>query len=279
MAEQNPSEITEDEGSRHRRERRELQSTVQQLKKSINKNDKTRKKKIDSEIKALEDAFAKRWEHFNENSATTEVDEIAIPTPTQSDEHPPETDEKQHLSRKARRLANKEKRHNEANENQEIIDYDNQPEAIRCRNESSSIDEQLLKRGLELRSIASDGNCLFASIIDQTSDLTVRQLREIVADYLRKHRNEYEPFIDTDYDVYCEKLAKENIWGGQVELQACAKILQRPIEIIQGNGNEPIKIDCSSSTKTPIVITYHRYLYANGEHYNSTMHTEEKTDE
>ncbi|CAF4298351.1 unnamed protein product, partial [Adineta steineri] len=54
MAEQNPSEITEDEGSRHRRERRELQSTVQQLKKSINKNDKTRKKKIDSEIKALE---------------------------------------------------------------------------------------------------------------------------------------------------------------------------------------------------------------------------------
>ncbi len=84
MAEQNSSEIIEDEGSRHRRERRELQSTVQQLKKSINKNDKTRKKKIDNEIKALEEAFAKRWEHFDENS-TPET-----PMPIQSDSNPPE---------------------------------------------------------------------------------------------------------------------------------------------------------------------------------------------
>jgi OTU domain-containing protein 6 len=188
-------------------------------------------------------------------------------------------DEKQHVSRKARRLVNKEKRQAAINENQEEIDYDNQPEAIRRRNETSSIDDQLLKRGLEIHSIASDGNCLFASIVDQTSDLTVRQLREIVAEYLRKHRNEYEPFIDTDYDIYCEKLAKENIWGGQIELQVCAKILQRSIEIIQGNGNEVIKIDCPSSSKPPIIITYHRYLYSNGEHYNSTTNIVEKEDE
>jgi OTU domain-containing protein 6 len=178
-------------------------------------------------------------------------------------------------------LANKEKRQVEAHENEELIDYDNQPESIRRRNESSSITEQLSKRGLELRSIVSDGNCLFASIIDQTQDLTVRQLREVIADYLRKHRNEYEPFIDTeDYDVYCEKLAKENIWGGQVELQACAKILERPIEIIQGNGNEPIKIDSPlPSLKSPIVITFHRYLYTNGEHYNSTANAIERDEE
>ncbi len=158
-----------------------------------------------------------------------------------------------------------------------MIDYDNQPETIRCRNETSSIDEQLGRRGLELRSIASDGNCLFASIVDQTPDLTVRQLRDIVADYLREHRKEYEPFIDSDYDLYCEKLSKENVWGGQIELEVCAKLLQRSIEIIQGNGNGSIKINSPSSSKPPIVITYHRYLYANGEHYNST--TEKETDD
>jgi len=87
MAEQNASEVVENESSRHRRERRELQSAVQQLKKSINKNDKTRKKKIDNEIKALEEAFAKRWEDFNE-STTTELNETSIPA--QSDENPPE---------------------------------------------------------------------------------------------------------------------------------------------------------------------------------------------
>ncbi|CAF4196231.1 unnamed protein product, partial [Rotaria magnacalcarata] len=104
----------------------------------------------------------------------------------------------------------------------------------------SSINEQLLQRGLELQSIVSDGNCLFASIVDQASDLNVRQLRELIAEYLRKHRSDYEPFIDTDYEAYCEKLAKENVWGGQIELQVCAKILQRSIEIIQGTGGEPI---------------------------------------
>jgi hypothetical protein len=82
MAEHNSGENVEDETSRHRRERRELQSTVQQLKKSINKNDKTRKKKIDAEIKALEEAFAKRWENFNENSTVepieTTIDENSL---------------------------------------------------------------------------------------------------------------------------------------------------------------------------------------------------------
>jgi OTU domain-containing protein 6 len=271
MAEQNSLDNIEDEASRQRRERRELQSTIQQLKKSINKNDKTRKKKVDSEIQALEDAFAKRWNHFNENTPNIESNQTFIPI--QSDENLPEvcqTDEKQHISRKSRRLANKEKRQAEINANQEVIDYDNQPESIRRRNEELSIDKQLSERNLELRSVPSDGNCLFASIVDQTSDLTIRQLRDIVADYLRKHRNEYEPFIDIDYDVYCEKLSKENIWGGQIELEICAKILQRSIEVIQGNGNEPIKINNSLSLKPPIIITYHRYLYTNGEHYNST---------
>jgi N12 class adenine-specific DNA methylase len=86
MAEQNSTENVEDELSRHRRERRELQSTVQQLKKSVNKNDKTRKKKIDNDIRELEEAFAKRWENFTENAISPIEDSI----PTQTDENLPE---------------------------------------------------------------------------------------------------------------------------------------------------------------------------------------------
>ena len=183
------------------------------------------------------------------------------------------------MSRKARRLANKEKRQAEATADEEPIDYDNQPQSIRRREEGSLIEEQLTRRGLELRSIASDGNCLFASLVDQSENLTVRQLRERVADYLRAHRNEYEPFVETDYETYCDKLAKENTWGGQMELQACATILNRPIEVIQGNRKEPIIIDAPSSPTSPIVITYHRYLYTNGEHYNSTATISERDDE
>lgn len=91
MAEPSSSDVVgvEDDAARHRRERRELQSTVQQLKKSVNKNDKTRKKKVDADIKALEDAFAKRWEHFNEDTATAPVPSEAL-APVASEDVPPE---------------------------------------------------------------------------------------------------------------------------------------------------------------------------------------------
>ena len=89
MAEQNSSANLEDESSRHRRERRELQATIQQLKKSVNKNDKARKKKVDGEIKALEEAFAKRWQHFDENTTTESTN---TPISNQSDENPPSSE-------------------------------------------------------------------------------------------------------------------------------------------------------------------------------------------
>lgn len=109
--------------------------------------------------------------------------------------------------------------------------------------------------------------------------MNVRQLREIVADYLRDHRKEFEPFVETDFEIYCEKLSKDNVWGGQLELQVCAQLLKRSIEIIQGNSEEPIVVEYSSSTDEPIIITYHRYLYSNGEHYNSTRQKIEKNND
>lgn len=175
-------------------------------------------------------------------------------------------------------MANKEKRDADAHANEEPVDYENHPDTIRRRQESSTIDAQLAQRGLEVHSIAADGNCLFASIADQSADLSVRQLRQIVADYLRDHRQEFEPFIETDYEAYCEKLAQDNVWGGQIELQVCAQILQRSIEVVQGNSKEPIVIQCPSPKEQPIVITYHRYLYIAGEHYNSTRQRTERSN-
>lgn len=90
MAESNPEEIIEDEAARHRRERRDLQATIQQLKKSINKNDKARKKKVDSEIKALEDAFEKKWANFQENSTTSQPNSIPTPDSVATTEKPDE---------------------------------------------------------------------------------------------------------------------------------------------------------------------------------------------
>ena len=72
-------ESEETDGDRHRRERRELQATIQQMKKSVNKNDKTRKKKLEADIRALEEAFEKKWANFNENASSTPVP--ANPTP------------------------------------------------------------------------------------------------------------------------------------------------------------------------------------------------------
>ena len=41
-----------------------------------------------------------------------------------------------------------------------------------------------------------------------------------------------EMLTDEEYQAYCSKMASTSAWGGQVELQAMATVLRRPIEVI-----------------------------------------------
>ena len=126
------------------------------------------------------------------------------------------------------------------------------------------------------------------------SDKAVAFLRSATANFMRSHINEFLPFLndmdstsmsstssnnDEDkesyFTSYCNRIeCMQNAeWGGQVELNALASLLQRQIFIYA--MNVPIlrmgELIEDSNSKPPIRLTYHKHFYTLGEHYNSTM--------
>lgn len=135
--------------------------------------------------------------------------------------------------------------------------------------ELGRINDSLLEYQLQVKEIASDGNCLYRAISDQlrliadsvpvhssssspstASPLSVSiprksfaELREMAATYMRSHRDDFMPFMDIDgeqgYEAYCVKVGNSVgtvEWGGQLEIRALSNALGYPIEVFE-DGN------------------------------------------
>ena len=105
---------------------------------------------------------------------------------------------------------------------------------------------QLEPQGLKIKEIQPDGHCLYRALADQCvqnlPDLDpelareVRawetgaghtQMRGICAAFMRKHVDDFAPFVDTDdFGAYVDKIENTAEWGGDVELTALARRLR-----------------------------------------------------
>lgn len=155
--------------------------------------------------------------------------------------------------------------------------------------------------------VAADGNCLFNALLDQLTNRRVeprvavadqRALRQLVADHMLAHRDDFAPFVVGESDAaaaapaadeltsYCERLATTAHWGGQLELRAAAAVLDVAIRVhavdadvlvMGASGDEVSPITCDdvamalrrASQRRTLDVSYHRRAYVLGEHYNS----------
>ena len=95
---------------------------------------------------------------------------------------------------------------------------------------------------------------------------------------LRRSREDYWPFLtqprtgevltEGQYTEYCTTMATTPAWGGQVELMALSRVLGRPLEVVQAQGQEAV-VQGEGEEGERLVLTYHRHMYGLGEHYNS----------
>jgi OTU domain-containing protein 6 len=155
--------------------------------------------------------------------------------------------------------------------------------------ETAEIEAQLAPRGLAIRDIAPDGHCLYAAVADQLREAgggggvhDVASLRAAVADHMLAVRAEYMPFLETvecddgKYDAYCRRLRSEAAWGGQVELQALARVLARRVEVFAAGmpvlvmGKGEAGGDGGGPPGT-LRVSFHRSYYTLGNHYNSVV--------
>ncbi|ERN13062.1 hypothetical protein AMTRI_Chr11g150800 [Amborella trichopoda] len=124
-------------------------------------------------------------------------------------------------------------------------------------------------KGLEVKRMVEDGNCLFRAIADQVfgDPEMYDETRHMCIDYMEKERDHFSQFITEGFTSYCKRKRRDKVYGNNVEIQAFCEMFNRPIHIFS-YGTEPINIFHNSyHTDTPPI----RLSYHHGNHYNSLV--------
>lgn len=273
----------EDTTTRHKKERKELQAKIQALKKSAGKGDKKKKKEVLEEIAKLELELDQR--HADELAnleRTTKTIEVAVEdndTQPVDDDH--QSEQRVSKAQKRRDKKAKEERAKQAEIlEQEVINRTG-PRAT----ELKLIKATLKSRNLMVYAIPSDGDCLYNAIKHQLMVtgrpvIDTPKLRLITADYIQENKPLLifymsnpatgDCLTDDEFADYCESIKRPATWGGQIEIKALSNALKVPIEVLQSSGPPTIQND-ENFAGPPLVLTFHRFMYSLGEHYNSTM--------
>lgn len=134
-------------------------------------------------------------------------------------------------------------------------------------------------RKLAVHEVPADGHCLFASVADQLKvrhniTKTIKELRSAAAEHIRKHPNEFSPFLFDEstmtikeIEPYCEELENTALWGGDLEITALSQIFDCPITVLI-NGQSPFVAN-SEGTNPELKLAYYKHSFGLGEHYNS----------
>jgi len=149
------------------------------------------------------------------------------------------------------------------------------------REKLTAFEAQLGKLGLKLKDVKGDGNCLFRALGDQLDGKGEKHMdyRKKVIDYIRKNRDDFEPFLEEEdippsadnskdeqgrFERYVNYLAMEGTFAGYWALIAFSRAYSVNIVIHQLN-QAPWKILASDASSAPTLhVAYFGY-----EHYSS----------
>lgn len=274
-----------------KQERKELQAKIQALKKSATKGDKKKKKEVQEEIAKLEADIDRR--HKEEEEKLKLLEPIVDSSPIDSvGNYEASIDANQenvvdHQTKISKAEKRRQKKTAANKERNARIQEQEDANLLGPRHkEMVEIVQKLRERDLAIHTIVADGNCLYSAIEHQlkecgssNSDIDYKELRKLTATHLRKNRDDFLPFLsnpetgdpmsEKDFEAYCHKVEKTTAWGGQIELRALSDTLKYPIEVIQASGPPMTVGEQYLKLNKPLTVTFHRYLYRLGEHYNS----------
>ncbi|XP_058059190.1 deubiquitinase OTUD6B [Anopheles bellator] len=287
--------------TQHRKEKKELQSKIQSMKKM--KVDKKKKKEIQESIAKLEAEIDTR--HAEELKRFTISEPLGTSTNSGTEpaaveevnglDNKPDHQEEPRSSKAQRRREKKEQDDRERQariKEEEAVVLKNSPRII----ENNRINETLRQRNMISFAVPADGDCLYNAINHQLSllgigEYSVSDLRNLAAEYIESNKETmicYMSHPDTGdmldsagFTKYCQQLRSTKVWGGEIEIKALSSSLKCPIEIIQANGPSTVHGQLEDASRK-LILTYHRHMYRLGEHYNSTKPVpvvEEKHDE
>lgn len=146
----------------------------------------------------------------------------------------------------------------------------------------SSFETHLKSFGLGLKDIEGDGNCLFRAVCDQLegSEENYKFYRIITCEHLGKNEEFFKFFIPDDlaFEKYLKLIAKDGVWGGNLELQALSKALKANFVVHMLDRPSLIIVNDHEKSKNKEVKTLHlAYHYGEniGEHYSSVRNLDD----
>ncbi|XP_045620357.1 deubiquitinase OTUD6B [Procambarus clarkii] len=279
--------------SKHRREKKELQAQIQQLKKSTNKDKKKKKEalediaKLEKELKDRHEEELTRFKPPQEvDTVSNGVDSLNLSDDGSGESQPVNEEEEPNLLEQdqGKRISKAEKRRQKKaeaiREREARIREEEANNKYSARNiEAEKLKHLLRERKLKMHEIKPDGNCMYAAIAHQMGgNATVPWLRSQAGHFIRTNYEAFAPFI-TDpktgesltpqqFAEYCSQVEHTPSWGGQPELRALSQVMQRKIEVLQAEGT-PVIFGEECTDKKTILLAYYRHSYGLGEHYNS----------
>ncbi|XP_065187311.1 deubiquitinase OTUD6B-like [Sycon ciliatum] len=153
--------------------------------------------------------------------------------------------------------------------------------------EMRTLTSMLDSLSLRVHQVEADGNCLYHALAYQLhnrkSEADMLSLRRQAANFMLRHRDDFEAFVEDAatqpsesspptedfFERYCRNVAETAMWGGQLEIQAISRALERKVVVYQA-GCEAITIG-DDTISQPLRLVYHRHDLGTGEHYNAAI--------
>ncbi|KAF8537261.1 putative OTU-like cysteine protease [Trichophaea hybrida] len=294
--------------ARHRKELRDLQSRITQQKKQATK--KTRKAvnsqcdNLEAQAKSRHAREIQELQNPSDNPiSSTEAndsvnDNIYIPPPSDSEpETEPEAPTKpppiaklslsdtpaSHEGKKPnRQKARLARRAAEAAAASEAAALEASSLPNLREHELAAMATLLKTHNLTEYQIAPDGHCLYSAFSHslRTVGLELEMLprdykeaRAKCAEFMKANREDFEAFLEEDFDEHVRKVENTAEWGGQTEVLALGRAFGVKVNVLQteGRGLESMN---DKAEKGEVWLGYYRHAFGLGEHYNSLVRKE-----
>lgn len=124
--------------------------------------------------------------------------------------------------------------------------------------------QRLAGRGLEVKRMATDGNCLFRSVADRVyGDAEMHDVvRRLCMDHIQQSRDHFSQYLTEDFDAYVQRKRRVGVYGNHLEIQAISEIYNRPVHVydVHGSADEPMNAFTASTegeAGAPLRLSYH----------------------
>jgi hypothetical protein len=130
--------------------------------------------------------------------------------------------------------------------------------------------EKLQPKGIFMRDVEGDGNCLFRSIADylEGEENNHEKYRDMAVDYITKNKEYFALFLldDENIDEYIKDMKDDGTWGGHFELVALSSILRVKF-CLHLKDQDAVMVKSSEKSSKGMKIVH--LAYHVDEHYSS----------